>query len=116
LSLGFSTDLIVPSGGVTRSIDERAGKFNGLGASLPVFLSDSIGGDDGVLKITVYGNANWTALKALIADPAPLLLVDPIAQDQRYVRLTARDWDEGVTGTGPRRQASVTYVEVAPPA
>lgn len=114
-SLGFSQDVVSVKGSVQRSMDERVGEFVGIGASLPVHVSEAVGGQDGQLGIRVYGNDAWQLVEALLEDTAPLLLVDPIAQDQRYVKLLQRSWDEGVTGSGPVRVLTIRYRETAKP-
>ena len=115
LSMGFSADLLVRKGSVSRSMDERAGRFDGIGARYPVWISDAVGGNDGSLTCRVYGNEAWAAFLALIEDGGTLLLVDPIEQAQFYVKLTGRKWNEGVTGAGPVRDVSLDYIEVAKP-
>lgn len=114
-SLGFTVDVLAVKGGVSRSMDERVGEFVGIGSSLPIHVSDAVGGQDGQLVIRVYDAAAWAAVLTLLEDPAPLLLVDPIAQDQRYVKLLRRSWDEGVVGTGAFRLLTVGYRETSRP-
>ena len=114
-SLGFSQDVMTRKGGVKRKMDERVGEFVGIGASLPVHVSSAVGGQDGSLAVRVYGQDAWDLVLALISDTAPLLLVDPIAQDQRYVKLVGRSWDEDVVGTGPVWDLTLDYRETAKP-
>lgn len=115
-SLGFGYDAIVRQGGVSRKIERRQARFDGIGASLPTFVVDSVGGEDGSLKITIYGNAAWAQLKRLLTEPGPLLLIDPIAQESFYMQVDGTAGiDVGVVASGPKREVSVDYVQVPRP-
>lgn len=117
LSVGSADDVLFLRDGVSRQIEDRSGRFVGVGATYPVFVTDSTGGDDGQLTVRVYSNARFEALRTLLRDREPLLLVDPIAQEQYYIKLTgSRSWDEKNVQAGPVRDVTISYEQVDRPA
>lgn len=109
-------------GPISTEIQEETGVFQELAdpnSPDPVFpsvTSGGITGEHGTYKCTVRTEEEWTALRALLGAPRPLLLVSPFGW-QRYIRIPdARQ----IALTGPlgvpRREISFRALQVARPA
>ncbi len=115
-SVGSSSEFGVLRGGVKRKREQRKGKFNGLGAALPTFVTDSTGGEDGTLDLVVYGNDVWAELDAIFQEGDTIYVVDPIQQRGCFAHIDGDvTWDENVVLAGVKRTASISYTEVAGP-
>lgn len=95
------------------SITEDATEFHPLGRSLPVVISDWMGGVDGSAEIFCT-----TALKAkldrLLKQRHTLLLQSPLGTS-RYIRVIRRDWSNEKIIGGVRFRVGIEYREVAAP-
>lgn len=94
---------------------EEMGIFRPLGSRYPVIVSGTLGGWDGSMRVITATTAEWTALRSILESQKVLLLESPFGW-ARYVRIVngAQTTMLG-SSTAPRREVSVSYVEVAAP-
>lgn len=97
-------------------VEEDLGVFRPLGRKYAVVVAGTISGWDGDLTVSCSTNAEWQALKALITSQEVLFLESMFGWS-KYVRLLSPTKNETFgTTTAPRRNVSLTYVEVEKPA
>lgn len=99
----------------TDNLVEEMGIFRPLGSRYPVIVSGTLSGWDGDLQIVASTSAEWTSLKTILESQKVLLLESAFGWS-KYIRIIngAKTVMLG-SATSPRRQVSVSYVEVTAP-
>ena len=111
----------VPVTGI--SFDQYEGQtvFRPLGSSYPVVASGDIGGDDGSMTVVTTNQTTWDNIKTMLDLQSDLYLVAPFVDSNNlarrwFVRVTGRNWVESGVTSAQVRTATVSFVEVEPPA
>ncbi len=105
----------------TQSVTEAVAVFTPLGRDRPLVVSGEVLGDDGTAQLQTSTATEHTAIMALLRHQGPLLLQAPFTDAtnvglQWFIRLTGnREHTLEGTPTAPRRQISLTWVDVGPP-
>ena len=97
--------------GLDMQQEEDIAVFRPIGRSKAVVVSGSMYGVDGNYSIKTAGAAEWAAVNALVTHQGTLLLQAPDGT-QKYIRFTARSWNETGDVSFLLREVKVAYVEV----
>lgn len=91
--------------------ESQVGVFRPLGRDRAVVVEGALGGFDGSYRVYCSTVEQWTALKALLASQATVLVQDPFGE-QKYVRIVSRGLQQVGTASNPQRTVQVDYIEV----
>ena len=114
LNSSLNRSVVVQAANLQFTRDETLGVFRPYGRSTAVVVSGVLGGKDGSFDIAASGLAAWQALEPLVTAQQTLLVQDPLG-DQKYVRITKREYDLEGNASRPVYRVKVDYVEVAAP-
>lgn len=95
--------------------------FRPLGSNYPVVVAGDIGGDDGTMTIVTTSQTTWDTIKSILDLQSNLYLVSPFVDSNNlarrwFIRVTGRSWVESGVPSAQVRTATVSFVEVEPPA
>lgn len=111
----------VPVTGINFDQYEGQTVFRPLGSNYPVVVAGDIGGDDGSMTIVTTNQTTWDNIKTMLDLQSDLYLVAPFVDSNNlarrwFVRVTGRSWVESGVPAAQVRTATVSFVEVEPPA
>lgn len=111
----------VPVTGINFDQYEGQTVFRPLGSNYPVVVAGDIGGDDGSMTIVTTNQTTWDNIKTMLDLQSDLYLVAPFVDSNNlarrwFVRVTGRNWTESGVPAAQVRTATVSFVEVEPPA
>ena len=98
--------------GLNIRVEEPNTIFRPLGNNRPIVVAGLLQGKDGRYTITTNNNTQFNAILPVINYQGTLLVQDPLG-NQKYIRITSRNWTESTVGTVVRRTIELDYVEVS---
>lgn len=90
---------------------EQVGVFHPLGRVSAVVVSSGLQGEDGKIKITAVGMAEFNAVWSLVTTLNTLLIQSPIPT-QKTIRAIDRSFTRGGLASNPLSEINVSFVEV----
>jgi len=94
------------------TIEEPNTVFRPLGATRPIVVAGPLQGEDGSYSILTVTAAEYTALSPILNYQGTLLVQDPFG-NQKYIRITSRQYSAETINGVIQRTFSVGYVQVS---
>ena len=92
-------------------IEEPNTVFRPLGATRPVVVAGPLQGEDGIYNIKTINETEWDDFYPILTHQGTLLVQDPLG-NQKYVRVTRRNFIAETAGSAIHRNVDMSYVEV----
>lgn len=92
-------------------IEEPNTVFRPLGATRPVVVAGPLQGEDGIYNIKTVNETEWDNFYPILIHQGILLVQDPLG-NQKYVRITRRNFIAETQGATIHRNVDASYVEV----
>jgi hypothetical protein len=94
------------------TIEEPNTIFRPLGSSRPIVVAGPLQGEDGSYEIKTISSAEYTSLSRILNYQGTLLIQDPFG-NQKYIRLTSRDYSAETINGIIHRNFKLGYVQVS---
>jgi hypothetical protein len=94
------------------TVEEPNTVFRPLGATRPIVVAGPLQGEDGSYSILTVTNAEYTALSPIINYQGTLLVQDPFG-NQKYIRITSREYSAETINGVIHRTFNFGYVQVS---
>lgn len=92
--------------------EQNIGVFRPLGRDTPVVVAGDLYGDDGEYVITFLTDAEWEDARTLFYDWTGDTLVQDPSGGQKVIRVTNRSMEHSISFSHPKRDLTITYVQV----
>jgi hypothetical protein len=92
-------------------IEEPNTVFRPLGATRPIVVAGPLQGEDGIFNIKTVNETEWDNFYPILTHQGTLLVQDPLG-NQKYVRVTRRNFIAETAGSAIHRNVDMSYVEV----
>jgi hypothetical protein len=92
-------------------IEEPNTIFRPLGATRPIVVAGPLQGEDGVFNIKTVNETEYDNFYPILTHQGVLLVQDPLG-NQKYVRITRRNFIAETAGAAIHRNIDASYVEV----
>lgn len=92
-------------------IEEPNTVFRPLGATRPIVVAGPLQGEDGIYNIKTVNETEWDNFYPILTHQGTLLVQDPLG-NQKYVRVTRRNFIAETAGSAIHRNVDMSYVEV----
>lgn len=92
-------------------IEEPNTIFRPLGSSRPIVVAGPLQGEDGIYNIKTVNETEWDNFFFILTHQGTLLVQDPLG-NQKYIRVTRRNFIAETAGSAIHRNVDMSYVEV----
>jgi hypothetical protein len=92
-------------------IEEPNTIFRPLGADRPIVVAGPLQGEDGIYNIKTVNETEWNNFYPILNHQGTILVQDPLG-NQKYVRITRRNFIAETAGSFIHRNVDASYVEV----
>ena len=92
-------------------IEEPNTVFRPLGSDRPIVVAGPLQGEDGGYSIKTVTETEWDNFYPILTHQGTILVQDPYG-NQKYIRITSRDWTAETQAGSVYRDITIRYVEV----